>query len=82
MFRFSLVSLGIALVIGIVGVSGLGDLTWNGVRTAVWVFLLIPALILLFVALKRSFAPYTMIAARTALLVVMVSAVLALLLFS
>lgn len=54
MLRLSLASLGIASIIGIVGLSGLADFTWIDVRKTLFAFLLIPVFILLLVAFRKS----------------------------
>lgn len=77
MYRLSLIFVGIAAVIGLLGVSGLADLTWIGVHRVVYVVLLFPVFLLITVGLSKSFAPHAMYAIRTVAFIVMAIALLA-----
>lgn len=77
MYRLSLIIVGIAAVIGLLGITGYADLTWIGVSKVVYVVLLFPAFMLITVGLSKSFAPHTMIALRAAAFIVMAYALLA-----
>ncbi len=77
MFRLILVLLGIATVIGLLGLSGVAGFTWTGVKTTTYVFLMVPVGILLLAALKKSFAAHTMITHRAVFFVVILYAALA-----
>jgi hypothetical protein len=77
MLAWSLVFLGIAAVIDLNGLSGVADSNWITVRTTLYILLFLPGLALFTVALRRSFAPDSMIAFRTVMFLVMAATFLA-----
>ena len=77
MFRFSIILVCIAAVVGGAGLLGVSGLTWNQVSTVFYILLLFPALLLVTVGLRKSFKPGTMIAIRAVIFIVMAYTLLA-----
>jgi hypothetical protein len=77
MYKISLAFVGIAAVIGLMGLSGYADMTWIGVSKVVYVVLLFPFFLLITVGFSKSFSPHAMYAVRTSAFIVMAITLLA-----
>lgn len=80
MFIFSSVLLGCALVVGVIGYFEIAEFTWLQVSPVFYVLLLLPILLFATGALRKSFAPHTMIAFRAVMFIVVAAALIAFLL--
>ncbi len=77
MYRLSLIFVGIAAIIGLIGLTGYANFVWADFSKVYYVVLLFPVFMLLTVALTKSCKPHSMIAIRAAAFIVMTYALLA-----